>query len=44
MSNRIKFYGKADMANGYMLGKALPILQQLKLSKEYVNINDIMVS
>ena len=42
MSNRIKFYGKADMANGYMLGKALPILQQLKLSKEYVNINDII--
>ena len=42
MSNRVKFYGKADMANGYMLEKALPILQQLKLSKEYVNINDII--
>lgn len=42
MSNRVKFYGKADMANGYMLEKALPILQQLKLSKEYVNINDVI--
>lgn len=42
MSNRVKFYGKADMANGYMLEKALPILQQLKSSKEYVNINDVI--
>ena len=42
MSNRVKFYGKADMANGYMLEKTLPILQQLKLSKEYVNINDVI--
>ncbi len=42
MSNRVKFYGKADMANGYMLEKALPILQQLKLSKEYVNINYVI--
>ena len=42
MSNRVKFYGKAYMANGYMLEKALPILQQLKSSKEYVNINDVL--
>ena len=42
MSNRVKFYGKADMANGYMLEKTLPILQQLNLSKEYVNINDVI--
>lgn len=41
MSNRVKFYGKADMVNEYMLEKALPILRQLNTTKEFTNGQDL---
>ena len=41
MKERIKFYGKTDMINGYMLEKALPVLKRLTPSRTY-SINDVL--
>lgn len=42
MEHRVKFYGKTDMINGYMLEKALSVLKQLNPIKLYDDINDIL--
>ena len=41
MRDRVKFYGKRDMVNGFMLTKALIVLKQLTQNKEYEDINDV---
>ena len=41
MRDRVKFYGKTDMVNGFMLTKALILLKQLTLNKEYKCINTL---
>ena len=42
MRDRVKFYGKRDMVNGFMLTKALIVLKQLTQNKEYEDINDVI--
>lgn len=42
MEHRVKFYGKTDMINGYMLEKALSVLKQLNPIKPYDDINDVL--
>lgn len=42
MEHRVKFYGKTDMINGYMLEKALSVLKQFNPTKTYDDINDIL--
>ena len=42
MSHSVKFYGKTDMNNGYMLEKALSVLKHFNPTKTYDDINDIL--
>lgn len=42
MRDRVKFYGKRDMVNGFMLTKALMVLKQLTQNKEYEDINNVI--
>lgn len=44
MEHRVKFYGKTDMINGYMLEKALSVLKQFNPTKTYDDINDILIA
>lgn len=42
MKKRVKFYGKTDRINGYMLNEALSVLKQFDPTRMYSDINDII--
>ena len=42
MEHRVKFYGKTDMINGYMLEKALSVLKHFTPTNTYSDINDVI--
>ncbi|MDE7453370.1 MAG: hypothetical protein K2N22_03070, partial [Clostridia bacterium] len=42
MKERVRFYSKTDMINGFMLEKSLSVLKKLTHTRTYNNINDVL--